>query len=59
MKLTERLGEKAVECILLALRSIGFSLRKDDPMALKELIAVLQKKSNEASVEFRNKYVLA
>lgn len=54
-KLTEQLNEKSVECILLALRSVGFALRKDDPVALKDLIAVLQKKSSESSAEFQNK----
>lgn len=56
-KLTEQLDEKSIECILLALRVVGFALRKDDPIALKDLIAVLQKKTNEASEEFRNKCV--
>lgn len=41
--------EKKVELILIVLRSVGFSLRKDDPLALKELILQLQKKANEAS----------
>lgn len=53
-KLTAKLTEKSVECILLTLRSIGFSLRKDDAVALKDLIATLQRKTNEASEEFKN-----
>lgn len=54
-KLTSELGEKSVECVLLTLKSIGFALRKDDPMALKELIATLQTKTNEAPDELKNK----
>jgi len=47
-KLAESFGEKEVELILLVLRSVGFSLRKDDPLALKELILRLQQKAGEA-----------
>ncbi|KAG4076750.1 hypothetical protein HA402_002037 [Bradysia odoriphaga] len=61
-KLTSELCEKSVECVLLTLKSIGFALRKDDPMALKDLIATLQTKTNEASDELKNnarlKYML-
>lgn len=55
-KLTAELGEKSVECVLLTLKSIGFALRKDDPIALKDLIATLQTKTNEASDDLKNKY---
>jgi nucleolar MIF4G domain-containing protein 1 len=48
-RLNEKFGEKEVELILLILRSVGFSLRKDDPLALKELILKLQQKAGEAS----------
>lgn len=54
-KLTSELCEKSVECVLLTLKSIGFALRKDDPIALKDLIANLQTKTNEASDELKNK----
>lgn len=54
-KVAENLSEKSVECLLLALRSVGFALRKDDPVALKEIILTLQKKSGEASDELKNK----
>lgn len=37
-----------VELMLLLLRNVGFSLRKDDPLGLKELISEAQRK---ASVE--------
>lgn len=54
-KLIEKFCEKSVECVLLTLRSIGFSLRKDDPAALKELILTIQKKTSEASEELKTK----
>ncbi|XP_069672026.1 nucleolar MIF4G domain-containing protein 1 [Periplaneta americana] len=52
-QLTQSFGEKDVELILLVLRSVGFSLRKDDPAALKDLILRLQQKAGEAS-DLRN-----
>lgn len=55
-KLIEKFCEKSVECILLALRSVGFSLRKDDPAALKELIINIQKRTSEASDSLKSKY---
>ena len=53
--LTEKLCEKSVECILLALKSVGFILRKDDPVALKDLILSLQKKISESPADLQNK----
>lgn len=44
-KLAEEFGEKEIELILLILKAAGFRLRKDDPLALKELILNLQKKA--------------
>lgn len=55
-KLADKLCEKSVECLLLALRSIGFALRKDDPLALRDLILALQKKTSEAAPDLRDKY---
>uniref|UniRef100_A0A1B6CQN6 MI domain-containing protein n=1 Tax=Clastoptera arizonana TaxID=38151 RepID=A0A1B6CQN6_9HEMI len=52
-KLSEKFTEKEVELILLILKNVGLSLRKDDPAALKNLILRLQKKANE-SIELRN-----
>lgn len=52
-RLGASLSEKRVECLLLALRSVGFALRRDDPAALKELIAVLQRHAAEASAELK------
>lgn len=37
-----------MELILLVLRSVGFTLRKDDPLALKSLITRIQSKATEA-----------
>ncbi|XP_067011614.2 nucleolar MIF4G domain-containing protein 1 [Anabrus simplex] len=48
-KLAEAFGPKEVELILLVLRSVGFSLRKDDPIALKALVLQLQQKASKAS----------
>ncbi|KAL1497289.1 hypothetical protein ABEB36_008279 [Hypothenemus hampei] len=48
-KLSENFQEKNVECILHVLRNVGFSLRKDDPLELKNLILQLQKQAANAS----------
>ncbi|KAL7051108.1 hypothetical protein ACKWTF_004334 [Chironomus riparius] len=50
-KLCSKLTEKRIECILLVLKSIGFILRKDDPVALKEFILKAQKMLNSKEVE--------
>ncbi|KAJ8969084.1 hypothetical protein NQ317_016329 [Molorchus minor] len=47
--LSEKFGEKDIECILCILRNIGFALRKDDPLELKNLILNLQKQASNAS----------
>nr|CAD7447295.1 unnamed protein product [Timema bartmani] len=44
-KLATKFEEKEVELILVVLRSVGLSLRKDDPAALKELILRLQQQA--------------
>lgn len=41
----EKFSEKEIEIILLILKSAGFRMRKDDPLALKELILKIQKKA--------------
>ncbi|XP_026285049.1 nucleolar MIF4G domain-containing protein 1 [Frankliniella occidentalis] len=59
-KIAEKLDEKRIELLLVVLRSVGFSLRKDDPLALKSLILKLQGKaascpsavSNSSRVKF-------
>ena len=50
-KLSDRFTEKEIECILLILKTVGFLLRKDDPVALKELILRLQQKATESKSE--------
>ncbi|XP_050690073.1 titin homolog [Eriocheir sinensis] len=44
-RLAQGFSEKEVELILQVLRSIGFNLRKDDPLALKALITLIQTKA--------------
>uniref|UniRef100_A0A182NT17 MI domain-containing protein n=1 Tax=Anopheles dirus TaxID=7168 RepID=A0A182NT17_9DIPT len=53
-KLLECFNEKAVECILLVLRTVGFILRKDDPLALKDFIVAVQKKAANAPDELKS-----
>ncbi|MCL4125053.1 UNVERIFIED_CONTAM: hypothetical protein GTU68_015473, partial [Idotea baltica] len=49
-KILERdLGAKEVELILLVLRSVGFTLRKDDPLRLKRFITEIQAKSSDGA----------
>lgn len=50
-KLIAKFTEKEIELILLILRTVGFQLRKDDPIALKELILSLQQKANNTTLE--------
>lgn len=47
-KLVGTFTEKDVELVLLVLRTVGFALRKDDALALKELIAEAQAKARGA-----------
>lgn len=44
-KLVIKFTEKEIELILIILKTVGFSLRKDDPNALKEFIQSLQQKA--------------
>ncbi|XP_065484903.1 nucleolar MIF4G domain-containing protein 1 isoform X2 [Caloenas nicobarica] len=46
--------EKEIELILFLLKNVGFSLRKDDALALKELIAEAQKKANTADKKLQD-----
>lgn len=48
-KFVEKFEEKDIELILVVLRNIGFNLRKDDSVALKEFIVKVQQKANESS----------
>ncbi|KAI9555981.1 hypothetical protein GHT06_018539 [Daphnia sinensis] len=47
--LAERFEEKDIEIILIILRAVGFGLRKDDPVSLKEIIFTLQTKAGQAT----------
>ncbi|ELW69799.1 Nucleolar MIF4G domain-containing protein 1 [Tupaia chinensis] len=47
-KLIRTFTEKDVELILLVLKNVGFSLRKDDALSLKELITEAQTRAREA-----------
>ncbi|XP_031353457.1 nucleolar MIF4G domain-containing protein 1 isoform X1 [Photinus pyralis] len=53
-KLSGRFTETDIECILLILKSVGFSLRKDDPLELKKLILSLQERANNVQSKVRD-----
>ncbi|XP_058929679.1 nucleolar MIF4G domain-containing protein 1 isoform X3 [Kogia breviceps] len=53
-KLIGTFTEKDIELILLMLRNVGFSLRKDDALSLKELISEAQAKASGAGGKFRD-----
>ncbi|KAH0627591.1 hypothetical protein JD844_003506 [Phrynosoma platyrhinos] len=53
-KLVSTFSEKDIELILLLLKNVGFSLRKDDALALKELITEAQKKANVVGEQFQD-----
>lgn len=42
----EKFSEKEIEIILLILKTAGFRMRKDDPLALKQLVLNIQKKAS-------------
>ncbi|XP_056155618.1 nucleolar MIF4G domain-containing protein 1 [Lampris incognitus] len=46
--------EKDIELVLFVLRNVGFALRKDDALALKELISEAQRKANEMGPKFKD-----
>lgn len=46
--------EKDVELVLFLLRNVGFTLRKDDPLALKELISEGQRKASDLGSKFQD-----
>lgn len=47
-------SEKDVELVLFLLRNVGFALRKDDPLALKELISEGQRKASDLGSKFHD-----
>ncbi|XP_065587602.1 nucleolar MIF4G domain-containing protein 1 [Cyrtonyx montezumae] len=53
-KLVSSFTEKDIELILFLLKNVGFSLRKDDALALKDLISEAQSKANTAEKEFKD-----
>ncbi|XP_006887718.1 PREDICTED: nucleolar MIF4G domain-containing protein 1 [Elephantulus edwardii] len=53
-KLVESFTEKDIELILLMLKNVGFSLRRDDALSLKELITEAQKKASGADSRFQD-----
>uniref|UniRef100_A0A3P8TAC9 Nucleolar MIF4G domain-containing protein 1 n=2 Tax=Amphiprion percula TaxID=161767 RepID=A0A3P8TAC9_AMPPE len=46
--------EKDIELVLFVLRNVGFALRKDDALALKELISEAQRKASDMGSKFKD-----
>ncbi|XP_050425315.1 nucleolar MIF4G domain-containing protein 1 [Adelges cooleyi] len=46
-KFLAKFEEKQIDLILTVLRTVGFNLRKDNPMAIKKLLLDIQKKNTE------------
>lgn len=53
-KLVGTFTEKDIELILLMLKNVGFALRKDDALSLKELIAEAQARASGAGSKFQD-----
>lgn len=53
-ELMKNLQEKQIELLLLTLRTVGFSLRKDDPVALKSVVLKIQELSNSLASNDEN-----
>ncbi|NXR16981.1 NOM1 protein, partial [Cinclus mexicanus] len=53
-KLVSTFTEKEIELILFLLKNVGFSLRKDDALALKELITEAQRKASTAEKKLQD-----
>uniref|UniRef100_A0A8C3GF55 Nucleolar MIF4G domain-containing protein 1 n=1 Tax=Cairina moschata TaxID=8855 RepID=A0A8C3GF55_CAIMO len=53
-KLVSTFTEKDIELILFLLKNVGFSLRKDDALALKDLISEAQSKAHTAEKNFKD-----
>ncbi|PWA18246.1 hypothetical protein CCH79_00004111 [Gambusia affinis] len=47
-------SEKDIELVLFVLRNVGFALRKDDALALKELISDAQRKASDIGTQFQD-----
>ncbi|KAH8373965.1 hypothetical protein KR200_005338 [Drosophila serrata] len=52
-RLSDELCEKSVECLLLILQTIGFRLRKDDPLAFKTMMQRVQTQIAAAPLELK------
>ncbi|XP_065359794.1 nucleolar MIF4G domain-containing protein 1 homolog [Calliphora vicina] len=52
-RLTNQLDEKTIECLLLVFQSVGFKLRKDDPLAFKQMMLGVQTKIAAAPLELK------
>ncbi|KAJ8279842.1 hypothetical protein COCON_G00069080 [Conger conger] len=53
-KLAGSFTEKDIELILFVLKNVGFALRKDDAVALKELISEAQRKASSLGNQFQD-----
>lgn len=53
-KLVTSFSSKDIELLLLVLKTVGFVLRKDDPIALKELISEAQRKASAEEEQFQD-----
>ncbi|XP_039382437.1 nucleolar MIF4G domain-containing protein 1 isoform X1 [Mauremys reevesii] len=53
-RLVSTFTEKDIELILLLLKNVGFSLRKDDALTLKDLISEAQNKANAVGKKFQD-----
>ncbi|XP_061878076.1 nucleolar MIF4G domain-containing protein 1 [Entelurus aequoreus] len=47
-------AEKDIELVLFVLKNVGFSLRKDDALALKDLITEAQRKASDVANKFQD-----
>lgn len=56
-ELAKEFTEKNVDCILHVLKNVGFVLRKDDPLALKNFILDSNKKAASVTSNAVNGYV--
>lgn len=52
-RLSGQMNEKTIECLLLIFQSVGFKLRKDDPLAFKQMMLGVQTKIASAPLELK------
>uniref|UniRef100_A0A3B3ZEH5 Nucleolar MIF4G domain-containing protein 1 n=1 Tax=Periophthalmus magnuspinnatus TaxID=409849 RepID=A0A3B3ZEH5_9GOBI len=52
--LVDAFTEKDIELVLFVLRNVGFALRKDDALALKDLITEAQRKATDVGTKFKD-----